>query len=67
MGVECSRCGETYHGESEMGEEIWFSGHVCKGMRPLDELSTDLLEEVASKRMTEAEVWAEQGRRDKVG
>ncbi|MCP4599268.1 MAG: hypothetical protein GY847_01805 [Proteobacteria bacterium] len=60
MKIKCSRCGKILSGRTEYDTEVAFSQHVCKGMRNLDDLRSDLLQEVAYGNMTEAEAWKRQ-------
>lgn len=47
---KCSRCGAVMK-QSEWDE------HICEDLRPLSDLPDDLLAQVATKKITEAEAW----------
>lgn len=57
MKIKCKRCGKIMMGNDELSAERMFDQHVCKGMRDLSEMPTDILYKVATKEISEEDGW----------
>ena len=57
MKIRCSRCGLTMSAASEYEAEVQFSNHVCRDLRALKNMPTDLLTQVAEGGISEAAAW----------
>jgi len=54
---KCSRCKKVFSGADEYEAESKYSAHRCAGLRPLSQMPTHILTQLAHKKITEQKAW----------